>query len=161
MLKGVSELAVDNQSSAYDLRVFDSAMPQKRQQPIQNPRIVRKKPKTKQQLRREAIASALNTMKIFVVAIVLFSMFGGILYSRVSLTLLERDAENIKTELAAAQSENVRLTMELDSLVSDKTVDEYAVGVLGMQKLERYQIHYFENKDSDKAFVRDGSDSAD
>lgn len=157
----MSELTGANQSSAYDISLFESAIPQRAPEPIQEPRVVRRKPKTKQQLKREAIASALNAAKIFLVAILLFSMFGGILYSRVTLTLHKRDGENSKIALEAARSENVRLTMELDSLVSDETVDDYAVNVLGMQKLERYQIHYFENKDSDKAFVHDGSGKAD
>ena len=46
--------------------------------------------------------------------------------------------------------------MQLNSSVSREKVEEYAVSVLGMQKLERYQIHYFENRDGDKVVMADG-----
>ena len=46
--------------------------------------------------------------------------------------------------------------MQLNSSVSREKVDEYAVSVLGMQKVERYQIHYFENRDGDKVVMADG-----
>ena len=46
--------------------------------------------------------------------------------------------------------------MQLNSSVSIEKVDAYAVSVLGMHKLERYQIHYFENRDGDKVVVAGG-----
>ena len=46
--------------------------------------------------------------------------------------------------------------MQLNSAVSLDKVDEYAVSVLGMHKLERYQIHYFGNTDGDEVVVAGG-----
>ena len=46
--------------------------------------------------------------------------------------------------------------MALNSSVSIEKVDAYAVSVLGMQKLERYQVRYFDNRDGDKVVMAGG-----
>ena len=70
--------------------------------------------------------------------------------------MLENEAAAVESLIGDAVSENTRLVMQLNSSVSREKVDEYAVSVLGMQKLERYQIHYFENRDGDKVVMAHG-----
>ncbi len=149
-----------NRSEAYDLSLF--AVPAYKpdvqtetQQPSRKPRLV-KTPKTAEQLRKESIASAIHTLKIFVVAVTLLVLFGAVLFSRITLAGLEKEAVQIASNIKDAESENTRLVMQLNSSVSREKVDEYAVSVLGMQKVERYQIHYFENRDGDKVVMADG-----
>ena len=62
----------------------------------------------------------------------------------------------MKAKISDAQSENTRLVMQLKSNASIEKVDAYAVSVLGMNKLERHQIHYFEDRDADKVVIADG-----
>ena len=154
-----------NRSEAYDLSLFDSTavqIPAHQHEAAPVNRPVRK-PKSTAQIRKESIASAVHALKIFTVAAVLLTLFGAILLSRVNLVILQKEAAEISEQIKDAQSENTRLMMELNATVSREKVDEYAVTVLGMQKLERCQIHYFENRDGDKVVIANGesSDTAD
>ncbi len=149
-----------NRSEAYDLSLFaePAYSPEVQEvpsQPVQKPRLV-KQHKTAVQIRKETIASAIHTLKIFAVAITLLTLFGAVLYSRIHITELEREAVQIASEIKDAESENTRLVMQINSSISREKVDEYAVSVLGMQKVERYQVHYFENRDGDKVVMTNG-----
>lgn len=154
-------MAEYNRSEAYDLSLYDmpaiktSAAP-RRDIPAQQPRPAVKKPNTAAQIRRESVSSALRALKLFVVSATLILLFGAVLFSKVSLIELEQESAEIKSKISEAQSENTRLVMQLNSSVSIEKVDAYAVSVLGMHKLERYQIHYFENRDGDKVVVAGG-----
>lgn len=154
-------MAEYNRSEAYDLSLYDmpaiktSAAP-RRDIPAQQPRTAVKKPKTAAQIRRESVSSALRALKLFVVSATLILLFGAVLFSKVSLIELEQESAEIKSKISEVQSENTRLVMQLNSSVSIEKVDAYAVSVLGMHKLERYQIHYFENRDGDKVVVAGG-----
>ena len=154
-------MAEYNRSEAYDLSLYDmpaiktSAAP-RRDIPAQQPRPAVKKPKAAAQIRRESVSSALRALKLFVVSATLILLFGAVLFSKVSLIELEQESAEIKSKISEAQSENTRLVMQLNSSVSIEKVDAYAVSVLGMHKLERYQIHYFENRDGDKVVVAGG-----
>lgn len=150
-----------NRSEAYDLSLFGAPA---EQLPAYEPEAVPaakpvRKPKSTAQIRKESIASAVHALRIFVVSAVLLTLFGAILLSRVNLVILQKEAAEISEQIKDAQSENTRLVMELNATVSREKVDEYAVSVLGMQKLERYQIHYFENRDGDKVVIAGGESS--
>ncbi len=151
-------MAEYNRSEAYDLSFYDlpalrtSAAPQ-----YERPAPVQAKPKkTAAQVRRDSVASALRALKLLVVSATLVLLFGAILFSKISLILIENETANVEAQIAEARSENTRLVMQLNSTASIEKVDAYAVSVLGMHKLERYQIHYFENRDGDKVVVADG-----
>ena len=145
-----------NRSEAYDLSLY--SMPAFK--PAQEPRIEKRAPKPAQksavQIRKETMASALRAVKLFFVSAVLLVLFGSVLFSKISLVRLEKEASLLQQSISEAQSENTRLVMQLNSAVSIEKVDAYAVSVLGMHKLERYQIHYFENRDGDKVVVAGG-----
>lgn len=150
-----------NRSEAYDLSLFDmpvirgNAAPQldnapKKEKPAVN------RPKTAEQRRKESVSSALRALKLFLVSATLLLLFGSVLFSKISLVMLEKEAAEITAKIDEAASENTRLVMALNSSVSIEKVDAYAVSVLGMQKLERYQIRYFENRDGDKVVMAGG-----
>lgn len=150
-----------NRSEAYDLSLYDlpamrsSAAPRIDDIPAQKPAQVRKR-KSAAQARKESVASALRALKLFVVSATLLLLFGAVLFSKVSLIVLENEAARMEAKISEAKSENTRLVMQLNSNASIEKVDAYAVSVLGMNKLERYQIHYFENRDADKVVVAGG-----
>ena len=147
-----------NRSEALDLSFYDlPALKPEVQEPVRE-KTVQKKPQTAAQLRNESVASALRAVKLFFVSAVLVLLFGSVLFSKISLVMLERDAEDWATKIKEAKSENTRLVMQLNSAVSLDKVDEYAVSVLGMHKLERYQIHYFGNTDGDEVVLAGGKD---
>lgn len=149
-----------NRSEAYDLSLYNmpafkptaedySSQPQRKQQAV-------RPKKTAVQVRRESVASAVRTLKVFAIAVTIITLFGAILFSRISLTVLEREAVTLADKIKDAESENTRLVMQLNSSVSREKVEEYAISVLGMQKLERFQIHYFEDSDGDKVIMAGG-----
>lgn len=147
-----------NRSEAYDLSLYDmpairtSAAPQIERRPAPQP----SKPKTSAQVRKASVSSALRALKLFVVSVTLMLLFGAVLLSKINLVLIENEKAEIEAKLSEARSENTRLVMQLNSSASIEKVDAYAVSVLGMHKLERYQIHYFENRDGDKVVMADG-----
>lgn len=150
-----------NRSEAYDLSLYDlpdirsSAAPRIDDIPENIP-VRTVNTKTSAQVRKESVASALRAVKLFMVSVTLLVLFGAVLFSKVSLIILENEATQIESKISEAKSENTRLIMQLNSNASLEKVDAYAVSVLGMNKLERYQIHYFEDRDSDKVVVAGG-----
>ncbi len=145
-----------NRSEALDLSFYDLPALKPEIQEPERERPVQEKPQRVSKVRYESVASASRAIKIFVVSALLILLFGSVLFSKISLVMLERDAENWATKIKEAKSENTRLVMQLNSAVSLDKVDEYAVSVLGMHKLERYQIHYFGNTDGDEVVVAGG-----
>ena len=150
-----------NRSEAYDLSVFDlpdikSSVAPRIDDIPENVPSKPQKTKSVEQARKESVASALRAVKLFVVSATLLLLFGAVLFSKVNLILLEDEAAAMKAKISDAQSENTRLVMQLKSNASIEKVDAYAVSVLGMNKLERHQIHYFEDRDADKVVVAGG-----
>ena len=60
-----------------------------------------------------------------------------------------RKISSANQNLESMQSENVRLQSELESKMTLKNVEEYAVKVLGLQKLNNSQIKYVETQTDD------------
>ena len=147
-----------NRSEAYDLSLFDlpviqsSAAPQIEKEPAPKPA----RTKSPAQVRRESVSSVLRALKLFVVSATLMLLFGAVLFSKINLVLIENEKAEIEARMSEARSENTRLVMQLNSSASIEKVDAYAVSVLGMHKLERYQIHYFENRDGDRVVMAHG-----
>ena len=147
-----------NRSEAYDLSLYDmpvirsSAAPQIERKTSPQPA----KPQVAAQVRKMSVSSALRALKLFAVSITLMLLFGAVLLSKINLVLIENEKAEIEAKMSEARSENTRLVMQLNSSASIDKVDAYAVSVLGMHKLERYQIHYFENRDGDKVVMANG-----
>ena len=159
------EMADYNRSEAYDLSLYDMPVIKSNAAPQLQPELPERRRqnapqrdngKSVVQLRKSSVSSALRALKIFMISAVLAVLCVSILFSKISLILIENEAANVETKLSEARSENTRLVMQLNSIASIEKVDEYAVSVLGMHQLERYQIHYFENSDGDKVAVAGG-----
>lgn len=152
-----------NRSEAYDLSLFDmpatrsSAAPKIDERPVRKP-AQPKRAKSAAQAKRESVESAKRTLKLFAVSLTLIVLFGAVLFSNVSLIMLENEAADIQSQIGDAASENTRLIYELNSKVSLDKIDAYAVSVLGMNKLERYQVHYFDNNSEDRVVVAGGEE---
>lgn len=145
-----------NRSEALDLSVYDLPALKPEVQEPETEKSEQKKTESTVQIRRKTIASAVRAVKLFFVSAVLISLFGSVLFSKIALVSLEQDIAEWEVKLKEAKSENTRLVMQLNSTVSLDKVDEYAVSVLGMHKLERYQVHYFGNTDGDEVVLAGG-----
>ena len=94
--------------------------------------------------------SAVKALKTIALALVLFSMISSLIYCRVTIDNIGREITTVDTRISEAKSEQVRLQTQLDSMISLDKVEDYAVNVLGMVKLENYKITYFNVCDGDQ-----------
>lgn len=121
----------------YGARVLDEERVERRL------RIVEKR-KQEKQLKEQAAKNARNTFKIVIVSAILFTMVAAVMYCRVQLNEINAQYNTVKNQITVAQSDNVRLNMELDAMASVYNIDEYAVDVLNMYKIGEQQINYLE-----------------
>ncbi len=147
-----------NAAEAYDFSMFEphadsavrqrAAAPQKvNQKPQVELKIVPKRTaqQEKQQQRigfRRAVAAVLSCACIFL----FIAMF---ISSSVRSAELSSQITDMQTQIRNAQSENVRLRAEVNGMYSIANVETYAQDVLGMSKMEDYQIRYVDLSESD------------
>lgn len=98
--------------------------------------------KTKSQLKAEQKRGVSSTLKIAAVAVTCFVMIALVIGSLAVKNELTKEIATKQTQIANAQSENISLQSELDSLVSVSMIDDYAVNKLGMKKVKSNQIQY-------------------
>ena len=78
------------------------------------------------------------------------------IYSRVQLDEINRDITNKEYEIELAQSDSVKLNNTLSSMISINNVEDYAANVLGMVKVQDYQVVYVDLSSSDSVVVANG-----
>ncbi len=136
----------DKTNTAYDLSLFETrhaaAVPN-RKVPGIKPELVREKTLSRHEQREEARNRNRSIAKMCIISIVLVSLIGAVLQSRVEIVKNASNQAKREAVLAASISENVRLNTKLDSLVSLENVEKYAQKA-GMKKIERYQIVYLD-----------------
>lgn len=110
--------------------------------------------KREKQLREQAARSARNSFKMVVVSAILFTMVAAIMYCRVQLNEINAEFNELKSQITVAESDNVRLNMELDAKASVYNIDEYAVDVLNMYKIGEQQINYLETGFGDELMLQ-------
>lgn len=98
--------------------------------------------RTRQQEKMLAIASFKRVLVALLVSAVLFGAIVLQIASSVRRDTLERRIESVSADIRVANSENVRLASAIDGMFSIENVESFATGVLGMSKLEDYQIEY-------------------
>lgn len=154
-----------NRSEAYDLNLLDRDFMSSTAPAIEAPetdKVKKQQPDTQEiaRVRAESVTEAKHALKVLAVILVMFSLLTGVVGARLAVYDLKYKAAEIRVALDEAKSENIRLNMTLDALMSREKVEEYAVNVLGMQKIQRYQIRYLEGRDGDRV-VLSGGDTVD
>ncbi len=122
-------------------------------QPKPQMELIKQPKKTRKELKKEMRATALQSAKIIAISVFLLSMLAGLLYGRLKVDELDREISAAQTNISAAESENVRLNMQLDSMISLEHVEQYAEANLGMVKMESHQIEYIDLSGTDKVTV--------
>lgn len=123
-------------------------------------KLVKKKKKTVFEAKAEMRAAALRSFKALAVAVFLLSMFAALLFSKLKVDELDRKINRTQTQLTAAQAENVKLNMKLDSMISLEKVEDYAQNTLGMVKVENYQIEYIDLSGEDRVNISGGKQTS-
>ncbi len=115
-------------------------------------------------VKRTTIEESLNKTKIAIAIvgamIAVFVMLSTVIFLNKQIVENEKIITRLTGEVSQAKAENVRLNAEMGSIISADKIQKYAVTVLGMQQAERYQIHYFEDRDGDKVVVAGGKASS-
>ena len=106
--------------------------------------------KSRGELRKEQKSAFSKAVRIAAVAVITLVMICLVLHSLALKNELTREISSKQTAIANAQSENISLQSELNSLVSMSMIDKYAVEELGMTKMRSNQIQYM-NVDEFKA----------
>lgn len=115
------------------------------------PAILKKVPERSERFKRNREISALRTMAMMLVlALFSFSMICMHITAGAQRYELAKQIESVENQLAVAKSEKVRLNAELNSMTSITKIDSFATGILGMTKLENYQVEYVDLSDGDK-----------
>lgn len=148
--------AFEPKQSSYErnaARKLDTAPKRKPAENKPDMKLVKKPKRTYAQAKSDMRKAGFSSAKIIAISLVLLAMMSALLYGRMKVDELDRQIQSKKTELSVAQSENIRLNMKLDSLISLKNVEEYAQNNLGMVKMESHQIEYIDMSGEDKATV--------
>lgn len=122
-------------------------------QPVTKPKVVKK---TRSQVKTETKRANLRALKALSVAALLLCFVGTLIFSRVQLDEISREITQTQAKMKVVESENTRLEMKLNAMVSINNVDDYAQNVLGMVKQEGYQIEYVDIEGSDQVLVSGG-----
>lgn len=90
-----------------------------------------------------------SASKVFIAALSALLVFFCVIYGRVETNRMYQQIAAQNQKLEVVQSENVRLKSELESKMTLKNVEDYAVNVLGLQKLDNSQIKYVQTQTDD------------
>ena len=122
-------------SEAYDLSLFEP----KKAKIVSLPQ---NKKAQKMQQRREKVQSVVRVATALFIAAAALGIITLMITSRVQLTEMNAQLQRDQAELQALKSEYASLSSELAQTTSNQSIEEYAEEVLGMQKMEPYQIQY-------------------
>lgn len=158
-------MAQYNKYESYKFEYFEpktvstsNAAPKIKEQPKKAPQLkLLEKPKpTRAQVQSEARKSAMQARKIMAVACAVIMFMAMVIYSRVQLDEINREIKQVESAMKIAQSDTVRLNNSLNSVVSINKVEDYALNVLGMVKVQDYQVVYVDLSGEDSVVMANG-----
>ncbi|MBR5202310.1 MAG: hypothetical protein IKW45_03510 [Clostridia bacterium] len=158
-------MAQYNSYKSYNIEQFEprvvstsNAAPKMKPAPQKRPQLelVRKPRPNATQVRGETQLAARQAKKIFVIAMTILMFMAMVIYSRVQLDEINRDISNKESAIELAQSDSIKLNNALSSMVSINNVEEYAANVLGMVKVQDYQVVYVDLSSNDSVVVANG-----
>ncbi len=127
-------MATPNDNLAYDLSVYE---PKKKAPEAQQKPRIEVKTNTRPVVRE-------SSFKFFLKAAFIMAVLCAVLYGKVESNRLFNEISSLEAQLKALEAENITLAAEYESATSVKNVEDYAINVLGLQKLDKAQIEYIE-----------------
>lgn len=147
-------------SNAYDFDMFESrerAVVNNNARQVRTVRektsaaVLRKVPeKSERHKKNDAISARKKMLMMMVIAAFSFSLVCLQITVGAQRYELTKEIESLEEQIATAKSESVRLNAELNSMTSISKIDSFATEVLGMTKLENYQVEYIDLSDGDQ-----------
>ena len=158
-------MAQYNAYKSYNIEQFEpravtnsNAAPKMKPAPQKRPQLeILKKPRmTAKAFLEESQTGAKQARKIFIISALVLAFMFVVIYSRVQLDEINREISSIEKSITLAQSDTIKLDNQLSSMVSINKVEEYAANVLGMVKVQDYQVVYVDLSADDSVVVANG-----
>ncbi|MGN0598807.1 MAG: hypothetical protein ACI4JK_02830 [Oscillospiraceae bacterium] len=118
-------------NAAYDLSKYENAAPK-----------LTDGEKSKIVVRKAKQKPAASAPKILITAVMAVLVLSLVVYPKVQQATIMSDINKLNDQVMILESENVRMQTAIESKSALKAVEDYAVDVLGMQKLDKSQIEY-------------------
>lgn len=118
-------------NAAYDLSKYENAAPK-----------LTDSEKSKIVVRRAKPKPTASAPKILITAVMAVLVLSLVVYPKVQQATVMSDINKLNNQVMILESENVRMQTAIESKSALKAVEDYAVDVLGMQKLDKSQIEY-------------------
>ena len=118
---------MNKNSLAYDLTKYEDVAPEKA------PKI---------RVRRQRAEHVGSVPKLVVMTVAAGMLLGAVIYGKVENAAIHTEITNQTKYVEMLNSENVRMQSEIEEKTALKSIEAYAEDVLGMQKLDKYQIEY-------------------
>lgn len=118
-------------NAAYDLSKYENTAP--RLSDSEKAKIVVRRAKPQQS------GSTLKALATAAMAVLVLSL---VVYPKVQQATVMNEINKMNENVTILESENVRMQTAIESKSALNTVENYAVNVLGMQKLDKSQIEY-------------------
>lgn len=132
---------MDRQNVAYDLSMYETLLEpkaEKKQAPQQN-KVVKIKNKN-------AFKNVVNILSIAVIV----SLIIGVIWTNAEITKATNSIAVAQNAITEAESEKAYMEFTLESRMSLAEIEDYAVGVLGMVKMDSSQVEYIEIENENK-----------
>lgn len=118
-------------NAAYDLSKYENAAPK-----------LSDSEKSKIVVRKAKPRPTASAPKILITAVMAVLVLSLVVYPKVQQATVMSDINKLNDQVMILESENVRMQTAIESKSALKAVEDYAVDVLGMQKLDKSQIEY-------------------
>lgn len=118
-------------NAAYDLSKYENAAPK-----------LTDGEKSKIVVRKAKPKPTASAPKILITAVLAVLVLSLVVYPKVQQATVMSDINKLNDQVMILESENVRMQTAIESKSALKAVEDYAVDVLGMQKLDKSQIEY-------------------
>ncbi len=100
--------------------------------------------KSREQRQSEERSARRNSVFILVFAALFLGIFCLQINTGARNYEISRQISSVRSAIEAEKSENVRLNSQLNGITSIGNIDDYATRVLGMAKVESYQVEYID-----------------
>lgn len=96
-----------------------------------------------------------SVIKVILICIVALALFIFVMESFVQQNSIYNQISNAEEVLDDLHSDNIQMQTTIEGKISISNIKEYAEEHLGMQKLDKSQIHYLSIQDEDEVEIED------
>ena len=130
-------------NNRYDFEYFEtgsSAATQRKAEEKRRPPIKKVAPMTKEESRQQEMAGLRKSLRVFAFVLAMFMVVSMQIVAIAKDYWLDREIQKVEQLIAVEEAEFVRLSSTLNGITGIAVIDTYATEVLGMTKVENYQI---------------------